>query len=372
MRTTWWQHQASLVPWALLLAAACSHGEPFAPPDTATTGPFAAGTPLRLTYGGGTDPAWLGESQLIYSFTSRERSNHNSSTPDTCLGIIPASGGSRIRTICNSSALEADTLDVHTQPVPEPGTDRLAFLRGRLSVGIGAGLTNIVVGPIASAPDGVVLQSAIFNSSDGFMFQSGLLHWLTPDTLVFLGADDGIFTPTCPSPPPPSGCPSPIVVRRWKDAFRLPASGGATAQLIPGTRFATSITAAAQPGQVYVTYAYDSRLQLLDLTTGIATVVADFGAAGVPREADFAAGRIALMVTGVNTSLLDDDGAPMQPVEEGGSLYLVDAASGAITALTSPLELYRHPRLSPDGHTIVAERYDPASRTTDLYRFDLP
>lgn len=365
MRTTWWQHPASLVPWALLLAAACSHGEPFAPPDTATTGPFTAGIPLRLTYGGGADPAWLGESQIIYSFTSRERSNRHSSTPDKCLGIIPSSGGNRVRTICNTSAFEADTLDVHSQPAPEPGTDRLAFLRGRLSVGVGAGVTNIVVGAIASAPDGAILQSAVFNSSDGFMFQSGLLRWLAPDTLIFLGADNGTLSPQC------EACTA-TTVRRWRDAFRLPASGGAKAQLIPGTKFATSITAAAQPGQVYVTYAYDTRVQLLDLATGIATVVADFGAAGVPRDADFAAGRIALVAGRVDPSLLDDVGDPMQSVDGGGSLYLVDAVTGAITALPSPLAGFRHPRLSTDGHAIVVEGFGPASASSDLYRFDVP
>jgi hypothetical protein len=364
---------------SLLLTLACSHSEPFAPPDNSSSEPFAAGDPLRLTYGGGTRPAWLDDDRIIYSFRSAEHSNGRSSTPDQCLGILPATGGRRLRSICNTSAFEGDTLDVQTEPAPEPGTDRLAFLRGRLSVGVGAGLTNFVVGPIDAAPDGTVLQSAAFSTSDGFMMESGLLRWLAPDTLIFLGADDGQFTPcdTC----------DPIVIRRWRDAFRLPASGGATATLVPGTQFATSMTAGLLPGQAYVTYANDTRLQLLDLTSGAASTLVDFGAALPPRDADFAAGRIVLVAGGRLSRLVDDGGAPLQGRDEGGELQLVDPGSGTITALHSSTLLFRRPRLSPDGRAIIAEGYQfhevtlgtmnaivdtVVNPAADIYRIDVP
>lgn len=379
MRRRWQFHPALVQPLILVLLVACSHGEPFAPPDNSTSEPFAASVPLRLTYGGGTSPAWLGDDRIIYSFNSSERSNHRSGTPDECLGILPATGGRRIRTICSTSVFEADTLDVHLQPAPEPGTDRLAFLRARLPVGTASGLTNIVVGPIEAAPEATVLQSAIFNSADGFMREAGLLRWLAPDTLVFLGADDGTFTPcdTC----------DPLIVRRWKDAFRLAASGAAVATLMPGTRFATSMTAGPSPGQAYVTYANDTRLQLLDLASGTASTLVDFGAALPPRDADYAAGRIVVVAGGKLSRLVDDDGAPLQGRDEGGELQLVDPGSGMSTALHSSTLLFRRPRLSPDGRAIIAEGYQfheitigttnvvvdtVVSPVADVYRIDLP
>jgi hypothetical protein len=379
MRRRWRFRPAPLLSASLLLTLACSHSEPFAPPDNSSSEPFAAGDPLRLTYGGGTRPAWLDDDRIIYSFRSAEHSNGRSSTPDQCLGILPATGGRRLRSICNTSAFEGDTLDVQTEPAPEPGTDRLAFLRGRLSVGVGAGLTNFVVGPIDAAPDGTVLQSAAFSTGDGFMMESGLLRWLAPDTLIFLGADDGQFTPcdTC----------DPIVIRRWRDAFRLPASGGATATLMPGTRFATSMTAGPFPGQAYVTYANDTRLQLLDLATGAASTLVDFGATLPPRDADVAAGRIVLVAGGRLSRLVDDGGAPLQGNDEGGELQLVDPGSGTIIALHSSTLLFRRPRLSPDGRAIIAEGYQfhevtlgtmnaivdtVVNPAADIYRIDVP
>lgn len=379
MRRRWRLRPAPVLPVALLLTLACSHSEPFSPQDHSSSDPFASGTPLRLTYGGGTRPAWLDDDRIIYSFRSAEHSNGRSSTPDQCLGILPATGGHRLRSICNTSAFEGDTLDVQTEPAPEPGTDRLAFLRGRLSVSVGAGLTNIVVGPMDAAPEGTVLQSAVFNSSDGFIMESGMFRWLSPDTLIFLGADDGTLTPcdTC----------DPVVIRRWKDAFRLPASGGATATLMPGTRFATSMTAGLSPGQAYVTYANDTRLQLLDVTSGAASTLVDFGAALPPRDADYAAGRIVLVAGGKLSRLVDDDGAPLQGRDEGGELQLVDPATGTITPLHSSTLLFRRPRLSPDARAIIAEGYQfhevtsgtmnvivdtVVSPTADIYRIDVP
>lgn len=376
MRRRWQFHPALVQPLILVLLIACSHGEPFAPPDNSTSEPFAASAPLRLTYGGGTSPAWLGDDRIIYSFTSRERSNHRSGTPDECLGILPATGGRRIRTICNTSVFEADTLDVHLQPAPEPGTDRLAFLRARLSVGTASGLTNIVVGPIGAAPEATVLQSAIFNSSDGFMREAGLLRWLAPDTLVFLGADDGISSPC-------STC-DPIVIRRWKDAFRLPASGGATAEIIPGTRFATSLTAGPQPGQAYVTFAMDTTLIRLDLASGMQTVLAGFTPPRIPRDADYAGGRIAVIVGGKLTAGVDDGGDPLQGHDEGGELQIVNATTGEVTPMPNSSFFFRRPRFRPDGRALVVEGYrytiistpertdTIVSPVADVYRIDLP
>jgi hypothetical protein len=372
-----WRPVPALVASAALLLLACSHGEPFGPVDHSSSDPFEpAIVPLRLTYGGGQRPAWLDADHLIYSFSDGQ---------DQCLGILPATGGRRTRTICNASPFQSDTVDLHDESAPEPGTDRVAFVRARLQPATGSGLHTIVVGPLDSLPSGTVLQSAVFASSEGFMQQIGVLRWLAPGTLAFLGADDGIFTPcdTC----------LPVVIRRWKSAFSLaapdqPPSAPLTAVPIPDTRFATSLAPGATADQIFVTYANDSRLVLKPLGGGGGTVVATFDAASTPRDADYANGRVAVIAGGKIGHFTDDNGDPAQGFDEGGELQIVNVASGAVTPLPSATLLFRRPRWSPDGTSLLAEGYayqvvtvsgpfGPAldtvvSAVSDIYRIQVP
>lgn len=364
-----WRPISALVGTAAFLLLACSHGEPFGPADHSSSDPFEPDiAPLRLTYGGGARPAWLDADRLIYRFSDGQ---------DECLGILPATGGRRIRTICNDSPFEGDTIDIHDEPAPEPGTNRVAFVRGRLEASTGAGLRQIVVGSLDSLPSGTVLQSAVFASSEGFMQQSGLFRWLAPGVLAFLGADDAVHTP-CDS------C-QPIVIRRWKSAFRLdapeqPPTTGITAVPIPGTRFATSIAPGASTGQVFVTYANDPRLVSRPLGVGSETVVTTFDAGLIPRDADYANGRVVVVVGGKLSFFTDDDGDPAQGFDGGGELRVVDVATGAVTTLPSSSLLFRRPRFSPDGSALVVEGYQyqviggniVVSQVPDLYRVELP
>jgi hypothetical protein len=366
-----------LLSACLLLAVGCSHSEPFSPADTSSDVPLEPGVvPLRLTWGGARDPAWLGNDTILYSYASPEHRNGASGTPDFCLGILPATGGRRLRSVCNTSAFEAETLDVQIEPAAEPGTDRIAFLRGRLSPGIASGITRFVAGPLAEAPGGIELQPALFVGPVGQIAQSGMLRWLTTDTLLFLGADDAVSTP-CES------C-DPLVLRRWRAAFRLPAEAGAVAQAIPGSDFATSVAPGSAPGHAFMTLAGDSRLLNLDLVTGTVSPVADWPGLDVPRDVDYAGGRIALISGGTFTLFTDDNGNPAQGDDTGGGIDVIDLATHSVTHLAAGGLFFRHPRLSPDGRSVIAEGLPagtippkgpgsaPSYPAGDLYRFDLP
>ena len=377
-----WRPQPVRAVTLTLLLLACSHGEPFGPADHAGSDPLQPTIqPLRLTYGGGSSPAWLPDgSGFVYAYPALEHSN-GTDNPDLCLGILPASGGRRLASICSNSAFEAETVDVYTQPAPAPDGDRLAFLRGLLDPVTGSGLTSLIVGPIDSLPAGTSVANNRFPGPHGQVLGVGLLRWLDRDQLLFLGADDGTFSPC--------GTCDPIVVRRWRDAFRLAAAGGEAPVAITGTEFATSI-AVGSASELYLTFGNDGRLVRHDLNSGAETVVAAFDASMAPRDADYANGRVALVARGDITQLTDDEGQPMQGDDKGGELQVVNVATGAITPLPSATLLFRRPRWSPDGTALLVEGYPyqvvtvvppdnvntfidtVVSASSDIYRVQVP
>lgn len=362
----------------LLLLGACSHGEPFAPGTYGSSEPFQNTVPLRLTYGGGTDPAWLDTGTIIYSF---ESSDHRTSAglPDECLGLLPASGGRRTREICSRSRLDADTLD-NFYLAAALADSTLAFVADHIPLGLGSSLGGgIMVAPFDSAPHGTVLRSFPFASSDGFMLFPGSLRWLGSDALVFL-ADEQVSIEPCPT------C-DPDVYDRWKNVFRVGTAGAAPAEIIPGTRFATSAAPGASGSELYLTFGNDSLLVRRDLAAGANTVVANFGPDAWPRDADYAAGRIVLVLggkVGHHTLTEGTEETPVQADDQGGLLAVVDAATGTTAVLATPGLFFRRPRLSPDGRSIVAEGYavtinpvpggadTTVSLTGDIYRMELP
>lgn len=366
-----WRHLSAPAVALTLLLLACSHGEPFGPADHSSSGPLEPGIiPLRLTYGGGSSPAWLDSSRIIYEFEPSERRNHLPDVRDVCLGILPATGGVRLRSICNPSPFQADTLDLYRQPAPDG--ERLAFLRGSLDPVSRSGLTSLVLSARDSAPSGAVLGNDGFPGPHGQVRDIGLLRWLDTDQLVFLGSDDATISPC-------DNC-DPTVIRRWRDAYRLPAMTGTAPQAIPGTEFATS-AAVASGADMFITLANDDRVLHLDLNSGISTPVSTLAPGMTPRDADYARGRIVVVAGGKLAHYTDDSGDPAQGQDQGGELQLVNPVTGAVTPLHNATLFFRHPRFSPDGTSIVAEGYQyeiisgpdtVVSPVGDLYRINLP
>jgi hypothetical protein len=377
-----WRLQPVRAVTLTLLLLACSHGEPFGPADHAGSDPLQPNIqPLRLTYGGGSSPAWLPDgSGFVYAYPALEHSN-GTDTPDLCLGVLPASGGRRLLSACNPSPFESDTLDLYEQPAPASDGEHLAFLRSSLDPLSGSGLSSLVVGAFDSLPGGAVVANNGFPGPHGMVLDVGLLRWLSDNELVVLGSDNGILSPC-------ADC-RPVVIRRWRDAYRVAAGGGAAPVAIPGTEFATSI-AVGSATELYLTFGNDGRLVHHDLNSGAETVVATFDASMAPRDADYANGRVALVARGDITQLTDDEGQPMQGDDKGGELQVVNVATGAITPLPSATLLFRRPRWSPDGTALLVEGYPyqvvtvvppdnvntfidtVVSATSDIYRVQVP
>ena len=123
--------------------------------------------------------------------------------------------------------------------------------------------------------------------------------------------------------------------------------------MLPGSDQASSV-AVAGSDTVYYTTNGDSRVYRLVLSTEAITVVHDFGLAGIARDVQVAGGRLVAVVGG---SVSFDNDPLIGPVQRdgGGTLYLVSLATGVQRALTSGVELFRHPALSPAGDRLVTE-----------------
>lgn len=86
----------------LLLAAACSHSESFGPQADRPEEPFSIEEPVRLTYASGlnTRPAFSeDERRIVYAFP-RGDDGPDDHDHDTCLGVLPTSGGPRVAEYC--------------------------------------------------------------------------------------------------------------------------------------------------------------------------------------------------------------------------------------------------------------------------------
>lgn len=87
---------------AIVLAAACSHSEPFGPQVGRPEEPFSTEEPVRLTYAGGlnTRPAFSEDGRrIVYAFP-RGDDGPDDHDHDTCLGVLPTTGGARVAEYC--------------------------------------------------------------------------------------------------------------------------------------------------------------------------------------------------------------------------------------------------------------------------------
>ena len=125
-----------LAATCLVLVAACAHTDGIVGTDPPSAdGPFADGPIVRLTYDPGMDlfPAVTSAGLLIYSYQPTERPDR-----DRCIGILPASGGTRIG-ICHD-AVNGDGL---TDALEWPALDDSgALLYSHYVSGIGDRIPN--------------------------------------------------------------------------------------------------------------------------------------------------------------------------------------------------------------------------------------
>lgn len=330
------------------LAAACGHSEPFTAPDTGLDQPRVPGNPARLTYATGTEmaPAWTPDgASIVYSFELTDRPG--SPEADRCLGVMPVGGGTVEREICNPSAFEADSTETYDWPALNAAGD-LAYVRSTRPSSVNDNrFGSLLVAPYANPAASRELRSFPFQGVSAFYPALSSLRWLSDDELVFIAVAEEIVNPCGPV------FPCEQLVRYGREIHRLVASDPGPSTAVAGTSLATSVAPGESADVIYFTLANDSRVYRQTLSTGTSAAVHDFGGP-IARDVHYAAGRLAVIVGG-QVTVHDDDIGPVQVLDRGGLLMVVDLATGTAIEAAVPQVWFRRPAFSPDGTRLAAQ-----------------
>jgi len=329
-----------ILPVCLLALAACGHTEPFDyAPDG--RGPFESTVPTRLTYDRGIDgqAAWGPDGTVVYVYDDPA-----SRDEDTCIGVVPAEGGARVREVCEDPSLSTARADKFYWPAMSPSGD-IAYFHGIRIGSYEAGFNAASLSwrrpdtprqerplsamPFPAAPGGEMVISAVRD-----------LAWLPDATVIFVGATEDLVQP-CPV------CDA-IIVEHGRGVWRADPATQARAMLA-GTEGAISAT--VTEGAVLFARRGDARVWRFDLASGTTAPLLEPGG---PGEAPvfLAAGGPLLAVT-----LGPGENVPQR-------IVLVDLRTGAVRELPPEEAGIPYFRALPDP---TGERLLLETGSGDLY-----
>ncbi|HEX5818765.1 MAG TPA: hypothetical protein VFY20_07795 [Gemmatimonadales bacterium] len=340
----------------LALLTACSQSEPFTNPDVTNEGPLAPTEPLRLTYNIGEDStpaAHPDGASLLYSFTRPDIQGR-----DQCLALLPAGGGTQ-RDLCPNSAGSRDSTDFYAEPAWIDGNTIALRRAARL---IGRDRDDYVVLGTATAPD---FQDVTARVRFPYSTPAGLVH-LFPTHVTPLGGGRVAYIAETQLSGLPCGNPCPY---DWTHAGRevmvVDLAGDGPPTSVPGTDYPTGLSLGPDAGDLLFTRADDSRV-FRRAADGTVDVLHDFGA--VARDVTWRAGRLAAIVGGDLLILTSVNGEPSQ-VDGGGTLAVVDLATGEPVLPADTTLRLRRPSLAPDGRAVFVQT---GATAVDLYRVAAP
>jgi hypothetical protein len=358
------------------LALACGHTDPFAAPPYGTTQPFDPTPPIRLTLNASADreASWLPDgSGILYSAQPFGRNDF-----DVCLAELPPGGGSQRRLVCDLTSLDGGTTNAIDWPVVA-ADGKLAFVKASNTIGgTGPSLEAIAVAPRLDATIASSVQPIPYTiPGESPQTAVAALRWLGDSRLVYVGSAVAYRRP-CES------CLRDTLVAGREVVVLDVSVSPAVPVPVAGTGFASGVSRGASDDEIYYTVGGDTRVFRLVLSTGEVSVAHDFGAAGIARDVHVAGGRLTATVGGRVAVTVDPQLGPIQR-DSGGTVHVVDLASGGDVALDGP-GLFRRPVLSPAADRVVAEGYplivgiNPVTgvedtmvaRAGDLYLFSIP
>jgi WD40 repeat protein len=320
---------------------------------------------VRLTFNSGADlaPVWLPDgSGILYTQERIDRQDL-----DRCLSLLPAGGGTIVREIRDRIPAADDSVDAFSESAVS-AAGRLAYVRASAPLAFGwpkAPATQELVVANWDEPTAVrVVRSIPFPGPSGSALQ-GISHvrWLGDTSLLVVGEVVN-YPAVC------NRCSLVDTLATGHEIVRLDFGGPSVVlSMLPGSDQASSV-ATTGADTVYLTRNGDSRVFRSQVSTGALAAVHDFGSGAIARDVQVAAGRLVAVVGGDVSFAMDSSLGVMVQRDSGGTLVLVDLASGGETPLTNSNDRYRHPALAPDGRHVVAERL--LGRTTDLYLVAVP
>ena len=343
---------------SLMTASACGHSEPFQDPGETNEGPFDPAVPIQLTYNPGADltPAFLpGDSVVLYSYEQSGALN-----PNTCIGALPLAGGTRINDSCPRSAAALDSTERYENPVPL-NDSLIVLVQAFREKGEGFDeLSMLGTAPWRAADQLVPRLAFPFASASGvFEVSASYLAPLGASELAYLALVD---LSACPGTE--AFCPQPSLIRVGREIARLDMQATGDPSIAAGTEYATSAATGRTAGAFLFTLPFDTRIYERG-ADGSTVTLFDFGGDGIARDPMLAGNQLVAIVGGTVSQWTSGEGVSLQ-VDGGGSIMLVNLASGTVQRVTDPLTRYTRPALSADGRTIVAEG------DGNLFRFDLP
>ena len=332
--------------WVLpLLLLGCAHSEAFGDPEPGSGGPRGGGPPVRLTYNIGQDgtAAWSDDGAFIY-YSAQDSF---SSDKDRCIVRMAAGGGSRIPLACPEPLSANGLTEIFDQPAP--GAGRVAYASSELGVDEHAPFRHAIwlVADQPYAAPTLALACPYFTPRGASHDAPIYLQWLSPDTLVFIGAENG--------------CCRKDTMRFGEQIVLLDLSGPTPVRhFVPGTTRASAVQAAADGSAIHYTIAGDSRVYRRVLATGVVDTLHDFGPGRVARDPQLVGTRLYAIVDGHDgfTDLPPFYGVQ---IDYGGRLVRVDLPGGGETDIGDPLHLFKRPRVSPGGSGLVVEGYPMSS-----------
>ena len=326
--------RGALIVVLAAVAAGCGHGEPFSSVDYHPLEPHVPGVVARLTYSAMRDQSTSWSPQGIYYTYEQPTGVFRS----WCLGVLPATGGSRSESGGRLAYLRAAGVPFAIAPVTYAVT----------VAADGNPLHGVPLSPVVVAPPGSVpLQGA------------EQLRWIDSTRLVWVGTIQFAGAPC-------RGCPIDTVssgrVLLTQD-IRQPGLPAA----LPGTDYATSV-AVRGPDELLFTRGGDTRVYRMVLSTGAVSVLYDLSAHGIVRDIQVV-GDKAVLVAGGNVSwgfstLLGDSAQS----DLGGNPVILHLSLGAVMPLSLGFAV-RYPALDAGGTLMTVQT---GATPEDLWLVALP
>ena len=334
---------------ALLLAAslaACAHTEtaPAEPPDNPPpTGPW----PRQLTFNAFDDrhPSWLPDGSGILYSTERE---DQQSDRDRCVALMPADGGTQLWRHCETDGRHADTTDVFEWPSVGPD-GRAAFIHTTGWRNFKkTGFPRIALARDFDFQHSRTIRTLPFFPDTKQVVLGWTFRWTAADRFVFLGVLEFFQGSTF--------YPDTFFTGQQIIEAHLIDDSTTNFTVVPGTDWASSVAVGDDSTRIYYTLGGDSLIYRRDLATGVVDTVHNFGAGRVARDVSVRGTTLAAVVGDSVIFSYEAAHDGMVQRDEGGSLAIVDLTTGAErTYSLSPIRLFRHPEISPDGTRLVVE-----------------
>jgi hypothetical protein len=381
--------RSGAVALLLLALASCGHGDSYLTPESPSYGAFGGGSSVPLSFNPDQNywPAWTADGRgILYAYVDAE----SASPPQhRCLGMLPATGGTRIWQLCDNRAVRNDTVSSYSGYALSSD--------GKLLVAEATAPANLGFEPLPTVslwlsdtgrPYVRTTLLRLPQTVDGFgVTWLAEVRWTGPNTFLALGQQLNTL-PHC-SMCQCFPCPRDSIFADAGMVLAGTISGGtATLRAVAGTDSATSYSLAENGTSIVFTRHHDLHLFKVPIDGGTPVPMPVQRAA--PDTADFITAELVGVSCKQSSCVVASDGvfltdaysvlspctlaaAPVcqlfakflvqpgnPPIFRPMTLMSVSLATGASTVLqsesASTSQVFASPQISPTSGDVVVQR----------------